>query len=76
MDCRTNLSWAKNSTVGKSKNRFFDFIIVNRNAARQRKGMEIATFLVIAAGQFSLRSCWPMDGIWAFPSGFPKPFKN
>jgi hypothetical protein len=28
----------------------------NRNAALQRKGMEIATFLPIAAGKFSLLS--------------------
>jgi hypothetical protein len=46
----------------------------NRNAAFQRKGMEIATFLPIAAGKFSLLSYWLVAGIWAFPSGFPIPF--
>jgi hypothetical protein len=52
--------------VGKSKNRrrsaegFKKFlqllpllINVNRNSVPQRKGMEIATFLPIAAGQFA-----------------------
>jgi|LakMenE18May11ns_1017448.scaffolds.fasta_scaffold7618045_1 hypothetical protein len=48
----------------------------NRNAALQRKGMEIATFLPIAAGKFSLLSYWLLAGIWAFPSGFSTPFKN
>jgi hypothetical protein len=38
----------------------------------QRKGMEIAMFLPIAAQQFCLLSYWQM----AFPSGFPIPFKN
>jgi hypothetical protein len=59
--------------VGKSKNRkrdaehFLNFsqlhrvlINVNRNKAVQRKGMEMATFLLIlvAAGKFSLLSYW------------------
>jgi hypothetical protein len=51
-------------------------INVNRNTAVQRKRMEIATFLPIAAGQFCLLSYWLTAGIWAFPSGFPIPFKN
>jgi hypothetical protein len=38
------------------------------------KGMEIATFLPIAAGQFYLLSCWLKAGIWAFTCGFPMPF--
>jgi hypothetical protein len=38
--------------------------------------MEIATFLQIAAGKFCLLSYWLVAGIWAFPSGFPIPFKN
>jgi hypothetical protein len=38
--------------------------------------MEIATFLPTAAGQFYLLYYWLADGIWAFPSGFPLPFKN
>jgi hypothetical protein len=75
--------------VGKSKNRrrtaerFKNFrqllrllLNVNRNAAVQRKYMEIATFLPIAAGQFYLLSYWLTADIWAFPSGFPIPFKN
>jgi hypothetical protein len=49
---------------------------VNKNVAFQRKGMEIATFLPIAAGKFCLLSYWLVAGIWAFPSGFPIPFKN
>jgi hypothetical protein len=68
--------------VGKSKNRrtaehFKNFsqllrllINVNRNTALQRKGMEIATFLPIAAGKLSLLSYWLVASIWAFPSGF------
>jgi hypothetical protein len=73
--------------VGKSKNRkraaehFYNFsqllrllINVNRNMALQRKGMEIATILPIAAGEFSLFSYWLVGGVWAFPSGFPIPF--
>jgi hypothetical protein len=51
-------------------------INVNKNAAVQRKGMQIATFLPIVAGQFCLLSYWLTVGIWAFPSGFPIPFKN
>jgi hypothetical protein len=38
--------------------------------------MEIATFLPIAAGKISLLSYWLVADIWAFPSGFPTPFKN
>jgi hypothetical protein len=49
---------------------------VNRNKALQIKGMEIATFLPIAAGKFSLLSYWSVAGFWAFPSGFPIPFRN
>jgi hypothetical protein len=49
---------------------------VNRNAALQRKGLEIATFLPIAAGKFSLLSYWLVADIWEFPSGFPIPFRN
>jgi hypothetical protein len=49
---------------------------VNRNAAVQRKYMEIATFLPIAAGQFYLLSYWLSANIWAFPTGFPILFKN
>jgi tRNA U34 5-carboxymethylaminomethyl modifying GTPase MnmE/TrmE len=75
--------------VGKSKNRkraaehFKKFskllrllINVNRNTTLHRKGMEIATFLPIAAGKFSLLSYWLVSDIWAFPSGFPIPFRN
>jgi hypothetical protein len=75
--------------VGKSKNRkraaehcknFSQLlrllINVNRNAALQRKGMEIVMFLPIAAGKFCLLSYWLVAGIWTFPSGFPIPFKN
>jgi hypothetical protein len=51
-------------------------INVNRNTTLQRKGMEIATFLPIATGKFSLLSYWLVAGIWAFPSGFPIPFRN
>jgi hypothetical protein len=49
---------------------------VNKNTALQRKGMEIATFLPIAAGKFSLLSFWLVADIWAFPSGFSTPFEN
>jgi hypothetical protein len=42
----------------------------------QRKGMEIVTFLPIAAGKFSLLSYWLIADIWAFPSGVPIPFRN
>jgi hypothetical protein len=75
--------------VGKSKNRkraaehFQNFslllgllINVNRNTALQRKGMEIAMFLPIATGKFSLLSYWLVGGIRAFPSGFPIPCRN
>jgi hypothetical protein len=75
--------------VGKSKNRkraaehFKNcsqllrlLINVNRNIPLQGKWMEIATFLPIAAGKFSLLSYWLVADIWAFPSGFPIPFRN
>jgi hypothetical protein len=75
--------------VGKSKNRkraaehlkncsqlLRLLINVNRNGALQRNGMEIAMFLPIAARNFSLLSYWLVAGFWAFPSGFPIPFKN
>jgi hypothetical protein len=42
----------------------------------RRKGMEIAMFLPIAAGKSSLISYWLVSDIWAFPSGFPIPFRN
>jgi hypothetical protein len=41
----------------------------------QRKGMEIAMFLPIAARKFSLLSYWLVAGIWAFPSDFPYPLR-
>jgi hypothetical protein len=44
--------------------------------ALQRKGMEIATFWPLPAGKFSLPSYLLVEGIWAFPSGFPLPFRN
>ncbi len=44
--------------------------------ALQSKGMEIAMFLPMAAGKFSLLSYWLFAAIWAFPSGFPKSFRN
>jgi hypothetical protein len=44
--------------------------------ALQRKGMEIAMFLPIAAGKFSLISYWLVAGIYAFSSSFPIPFRN
>jgi hypothetical protein len=47
-------------------------INVDRNTALQRKGMEIAMFLPLAAEKFSLLSCW----LVAIPSGFPIPFRN
>jgi hypothetical protein len=88
-DCRTSLSLANSGMIGKIKNRrrtaerFKNFpqllqllINVERYALLHRKGMEIATFLQIAAGQFYLPSYWMPAGIWAFPSGFPIPFKN
>ncbi len=83
------MSLAKIGMVGKSKNRkraaehfkFFSQLLrllinVNRNMPLQRKGMEIATFLPIAARKFSLLSYWLVADIWAFPSGFPIPFRN
>jgi hypothetical protein len=76
MDCRTSLSVAKNVMVGKSKNKrrtaqhlenFSQLlrllINVNKSAGLQRKGMEIATFLPIAAGQCCLLSYWQAVGI-------------
>jgi hypothetical protein len=54
----------------------FFFINKYRNVAVQGKLMEIATFLLTAAGQFYLLSYWLAVGIWAFPSGFPILFKN
>jgi hypothetical protein len=75
--------------VGKRKNkrrtaeRFLNFpqllrllINVDRYVLLRRKGMEIATFLPIAAGQVYLLSYWMRERIWEFPSGFAKPFKN
>jgi hypothetical protein len=38
--------------------------------------MEIATFFIIAAGQFYLLSYWLTADILEFPSGFEIPFKN
>jgi hypothetical protein len=89
MDCRIRLSLSKSGMVGKSKNRkraaeyiknFSQLqrllVTVNRNTALQRKGMEIAIFFPIAAWKFSLLSYWLVTGIWAFPSGFPIPFRN
>jgi hypothetical protein len=83
------LSLAKSAKVGKSKNRkratehFKNLsqllrllINVNKNTTLQRKGMEITTFLPIAAGKFSLLSYWLVADIWAFPSGFSIPFEN
>ncbi len=83
------MSLAESGMVGKSNNRkratehFLNFsqllrllINENRNTVLQRKGMEIATFLLIAAGKFSLLSYWLDAGIWVFPSGFPIPFRN
>jgi hypothetical protein len=65
------LSLAKSGMVGKSKDskraaehlknvsQLLRLLIkVNRNTALQRKGTEIATFLPIAAGKFSLLSYW------------------
>jgi hypothetical protein len=50
---------------------------VNRKAVvLQEKEMEIAMFSPIAAGKCSLLFYWLVAGIWAFPSGFPVPFKN
>ncbi len=74
---------AKSGMVGKRKNRIrtaerfknFPQLLrllsnVNRDAALQRKRMEIATFLPIAAGQFSLLFYWLVVSIWAFPAAF------
>jgi hypothetical protein len=67
--------------VGKSKYRkrvaeHRLLINLNRNATFQRKGMKIAMSLQIDTGKFCLLSYWLVAGIWAFPSGFPIPFKN
>jgi hypothetical protein len=51
-------------------------INVNRNTALQRKGMEIARFLPIAAGKFSLLSYWLVAVIRTFPSSFLIPYRN
>jgi hypothetical protein len=51
-------------------------INMNRNMTLQRQGMEIATFQPIATRKFCLLSYWMVAVIWAFPSGFPIPFKN
>jgi hypothetical protein len=51
------------------------FINKYRNVAVQGKWMEIAKFLLTAAGQFCLLSYWLAAGMWAFPSGFPTPFE-
>jgi hypothetical protein len=71
---------------GKSKNRksaaehFYtapsNFSKCEQNMALQRKGMGIATFLPIAAGNFSLLSYWLVADILAFPIGFPITFRN
>jgi hypothetical protein len=50
--------------------------IFTAHSTFKRKGMEIATFLPKAAGQFCLLSYWLTASIWAFPSGFPIPFKD
>jgi hypothetical protein len=42
---------------------------VNKNAALQRKGMEIATFLPIAAGKSSQRL---LNSHWALLKGYRK----
>jgi hypothetical protein len=47
-----------------------------RNAALWRKRIEIATFLLIAAGQVGHLSDWLMGVIWAFPHSFTNTFKN
>jgi hypothetical protein len=75
--------WLERAKIGKAplsiKKIFFKLlqllINMNRNAVLQRKGMEIATFLPIAAGKFFLLSYWLVAGIWAFPSGFSIPFQ-
>jgi hypothetical protein len=74
-DCRTSLSLANISMVGKRKNgkraaehlkKFSQLlrllINVNRNVVLRRNGMEIAVFLPIAAGKFSLLSYWLVAG--------------
>jgi hypothetical protein len=75
--------WLERAKIGKeplSIKNFFTapsiLITVNRNEALHRKRMKIATFLPIAAGKFCLPSYWLVADIWAFPSGFPLPFKN
>jgi hypothetical protein len=76
--------WLERAKIGKeplSINKIFSQLLqllinVNRNATLERKGMEIAMFLPIAAGKFCLLSNWLVAGIWAFLSGFPIPFNN
>ncbi len=51
-------------------------INVNKNAALERKGTEIATFLPIVTKQFCLLSYWLTAGVWAFHSVFLIPSKN
>jgi hypothetical protein len=74
--------WLEGVKIGKEPlsiklSSSFDFLInMTRNAALQRKGIEIAKFLPIAAGKLFLLSYWLVAGIWAFPSSFPIPFKN
>jgi hypothetical protein len=46
---------------------------VNRNTALQRKGMEIATFLPIATGKFSLLSFGWLQIFGHFPAAFQYP---
>jgi hypothetical protein len=74
--------------AGKSRNRrrtaehskYFPQLLcllinAKRNAALQRKGLQIAKFLPKAAGQFCLLSYWLKATIWAFPSSFPIPLR-
>jgi hypothetical protein len=74
--------WLERAKIGKEPLSIKKFsqllrllINVNINMPLQRKGMEIATFLPIAAGKFSLLSYWLIADIWAFPSGFPIPLR-
>jgi hypothetical protein len=52
----------------------FNFNKCEQKRSPLEKGMEVAMFLPIAAGKFSLLSYWLVAGIWEFPSGFPIPF--
>ncbi len=47
---------------------FFTTPNINRNAALQRKRIEIATFLLPAAGQFCLVPCWQTASFPGFAS--------